>query len=122
MICWLNSRAEFGIHGLRELVGIKERRPLSLHIIKPKMGMTPKQVGEQCYQTAIGGADMMKDDEMTSDVITRNLPIGLLVREALHKAKEKTGRMPIYLCSVTDEASKVHAGPANWWRSAATAS
>ena len=35
---------KFGIHGLRERIGIKERRPLSLHIIKPKMGMTPKQV------------------------------------------------------------------------------
>jgi 2,3-diketo-5-methylthiopentyl-1-phosphate enolase len=63
---------KYGIHGLRELIGIKERRPLSLHIIKPKMGMTPKQVGEQCYQTAMGGVDMMKDDEMTSDVYNSN--------------------------------------------------
>jgi 2,3-diketo-5-methylthiopentyl-1-phosphate enolase len=100
---------KFGIHGLRELIGIKERRPLSLHIIKPKMGMTPKQVGEQCYQTAIGGVDMMKDDEMTSDVYNSKFSDRVkYVREALEKAKEKTGKMPIYLCSITDEANKVH--------------
>jgi len=27
---------KFGIHGLRERIGITERRPLSLHIIKPR--------------------------------------------------------------------------------------
>ena len=31
----------FGVPGIRELTGIPER-PLSLHIIKPKMGMTPE--------------------------------------------------------------------------------
>ena len=58
---------KFGVPGIRQALKVPER-PLSLHIIKPKMGMTPKQVGEQCYQTAMGGVDMMKDDEMTSDV------------------------------------------------------
>lgn len=100
---------KYGIHGLRELIGVKERRPLSLHIIKPKMGMTPKQVGEQCYQTAIGGVDMMKDDEMTSDVYNSKFTDRIkYVREALEKAREQTGKMPIYLCSITDEANKVH--------------
>jgi len=82
---------------------------LSLHILKPKMGMTPKQVGEQCYQTAIGGVDMMKDDEMTSDVYNSKFTDRIkYVREALEKAKEKTGKMPIYLCSITDESYKIH--------------
>ncbi|MBN1835106.1 MAG: hypothetical protein JW820_04590, partial [Spirochaetales bacterium] len=46
---------KFGVPGIRKLLGVEER-PLSLHIIKPKMGMTPKQTGDQVYQTAIGGA------------------------------------------------------------------
>ena len=50
---------KFGVHGIRELLGVKER-PLSLHIIKPKMGMTPEQVANQVYQTAMGGVDMMQ--------------------------------------------------------------
>jgi ribulose 1,5-bisphosphate carboxylase large subunit-like protein len=42
---------KFGVPGIRHALNVPER-PLSLHIIKPKMGMTPKQVAEQCYQTA----------------------------------------------------------------------
>jgi 2,3-diketo-5-methylthiopentyl-1-phosphate enolase len=100
---------KFGPEGLRKLVGVDERRPLSLHIIKPKMGMTPKQTADQCYETAIGGVDMIKDDEMTSDTYNCTYADRLkYVMEALHKAKDKTGKMPIYLCSITDEASKVH--------------
>ena len=100
---------KFGIHGLRELVGVKEQRPLSLHIIKPKMGMTPEQVANQCYQTAIGGVDMMKDDEMTSDVYNSKYEDRItMVMKALKRAKEKTGKMPIYLVSITDEVGKMH--------------
>lgn len=100
---------KFGIHGLRELVGVEERRPLSLHIIKPKMGMTPEQVGNQCYQTAIGGVDMMKDDEMTSDVYNSTYEDRIReVMKNLKKAKEKTGKMPIYLVSITDEVGKMY--------------
>ena len=100
---------KFGPQGLRELIGVKERRPLSLHIIKPKMGMTPQATANQCYETAIGGVDMIKDDEMQSDTYNNTFEDRLkYVMEALHKAKEQTGKMPIYLCSITDEACKVH--------------
>ena len=37
---------KFGVPGLRELTGVKNG-PMSLHIIKPKMGMTPDQVANQ---------------------------------------------------------------------------
>ncbi|MGI6113175.1 MAG: RuBisCO large subunit C-terminal-like domain-containing protein [Mahellales bacterium] len=100
---------KFGINGLRELIGVKERRPLSLHIIKPKMGMTPQQTAQQCYQTAIGGVDLIKDDEMCSDTYNSKFTDRIkYVMEALHKAKEKTGKMPIYLCSITHEVEKLH--------------
>jgi len=98
---------KFGVPGIRELTGVRER-PLSLHIIKPKMGMTPQQVGHQCYQTALGGVDMMKDDEMTSDVYNSTYEDRLkAVMEGLEKAKSKTGRKPIYLLSITDEPRRI---------------
>jgi 2,3-diketo-5-methylthiopentyl-1-phosphate enolase len=94
---------KFGVPGIRKLLGV-EKRPLSLHIIKPKMGMTPEQVAAQCYQTAIGGADMMKDDEMTSDVANSNYLDRLkAVNAALDKAEKETGKRPIYLLSITAE-------------------
>lgn len=99
---------KFGIEGIRRMIGVKERRPLSLHIIKPKMGMTPKQTADQCYETAMGGVDMIKDDEMTSDTYNCKFTDRIkYVMEALRRAAKKTGKMPIYLCSITDESGKV---------------
>src|SRR4030042_2270698 len=99
---------KFGVSGIRQLLGVKDR-PLSLHIIKPKMGMTPKQTGREGYQTAIGGADMCKDDEMTSDTYNNNYQERLkYVMESIDKAARKTGKRMIYLCSITDEVSRMH--------------
>ncbi len=98
---------KFGVPGIRKELKIP-KRPLSLHIIKPKMGMTPKQVGEQCYQTAMGGVDMMKDDEMTSDVYNSKYEDRLkAVRDALEKAEAKTGKRVFYFLSITDEPRRV---------------
>ncbi|MHB1460232.1 MAG: RuBisCO large subunit C-terminal-like domain-containing protein [Armatimonadota bacterium] len=98
---------KFGVQGIRDILGV-EKRPLSLHIIKPKMGMTPEQVAHQCYQTAIGGVDMMKDDEMTSDVSNSNYLDRLkAVNIALDKAESETGKRPIYLLSITHEPEKM---------------
>lgn len=98
---------KFGVSGIREKLKIFGR-PLSLHIIKPKMGMTPEQTAKQVYQTALGGVDMVKDDEMTSDVYNSKMEDRLsAVMEALDKAKSKTGKEVIYFVSITDEADKV---------------
>ena len=98
---------KFGVPGIRKLLNIPER-PLSLHIIKPKMGMTPRQVADQCYQTALGGVDMMKDDEMTSDLYNSVAEDRVTaVREALEKAHAQTGKRPIYFVSITDEPRRI---------------
>jgi len=98
---------KFGVPGIRELLGVRGR-PLSLHIIKPKMGMTPQQVANQCYQTALGGADMMKDDEMTSDVYNSTYEDRLkAVLEAQNKAEAETGKRTIYFLSITDEPCRI---------------
>jgi 2,3-diketo-5-methylthiopentyl-1-phosphate enolase len=72
------------------------------------MGMTPQQVANQCYQTAIGGADAMKDDEMTADVYNSGYEDRVkAVMEALAKANAKTGKNPIYFVSITDEPRRI---------------
>ncbi len=98
----------FGVSGIRELLGVKER-PLSLHILKPKMGMTPEQVANQCYLTALGGVDMIKDDEMTADVYNSRFEDRVTkVMAALKKAEKQTGKKVIYLVSITDETDRIH--------------
>jgi len=99
---------KFGIEGIREMLGV-EKRPLILHIIKPKMGMTPEQIANQVYQTALGGVDMVKDDEMTSDTEYCKFEDRLkAVMKALNKAEKKTGKKVIYFISITDEVNKIN--------------
>jgi 2,3-diketo-5-methylthiopentyl-1-phosphate enolase len=98
---------KFGVGGIRKLLGIP-KRPLSLHIIKPKMGMTPEQTAEQVYKTALGGVDMVKDDEMTSEVYNSKFEPRLrAVLDALNRAKNKTHKDVIYFVSITDEVNRV---------------
>ena len=98
---------KFGVPGIREMMGIPHR-PLSLHIIKPKMGMTPENTAHQVYQTCLGGVDMIKDDEMCSDVYNCRFEDRLkAVLAAIDRAAEKTGKRPIYFVSITDEVDKI---------------
>jgi 2,3-diketo-5-methylthiopentyl-1-phosphate enolase len=99
---------KFGIEGTRKLLNVP-KRPLILHIIKPKMGMTPEQTANQVYETAIGGADMAKDDEMTSETYNCKFEDRLkAVMAAIDKAEKKTGKRVIYFVSITDEVNRIH--------------
>jgi 2,3-diketo-5-methylthiopentyl-1-phosphate enolase len=98
---------KFGVDGMRTLTNVP-KRPLVLHIIKPKMGALPEAVAGQVYETALGGADMAKDDEMTSDVFNSKFEDRLkAVLKAVKRAEDKTGKRLIYFCSITDEADKI---------------
>ena len=93
---------KYGVEGIRKILGVYNR-PLVLHIIKPKMGMTPEQTANQVYQTALGGADLCKDDEMLTEL--SNCPWEALleaVLRALEKAEKETGHKTLYMLSITD--------------------
>ena len=97
----------FGVEGIRSKLGVYNR-PLVLHIIKPKMGMTPEQTANQVYQTALGGADLCKDDEMLTELSNCPWEARLeAVLKALEKAEKETGHKTLYMLSITDEADKV---------------
>jgi len=99
---------KYGIEGIREILGV-EKRPLCLQIIKPKMGMTPQQTADQVYQSALGGADLCKDDEMLSELDICPLEARLeAVLKALEKAEKETGHKTLYMVSITDEVDKIN--------------
>lgn len=98
---------KYGISGIREMIGVKDR-PLVLHIIKPKMGMTPEETAAQVYETAMGGADLCKDDEMQGDAFNCKFEDRLgACLESLKKAEKETGKKTLYFCSVTDEVDRL---------------
>ena len=98
---------KFGIGGLREKLGVHDR-PLILQIIKPKMGMTPEETAAQVYQSALGGADLVKDDEMCSELSNCPFEARLeAVLKALDKAEHETGQKTLYMVSITAEVDRV---------------
>jgi 2,3-diketo-5-methylthiopentyl-1-phosphate enolase len=98
---------KFGIEGLRQKLGVYDR-PLVLQIIKPKMGMTPEETAAQVYQTALGGVDLVKDDEMCSELANCRFEDRLeAVLKALDKAERETGHKTLYMVSITDEVNRV---------------
>lgn len=57
-----------GVKGIRELLGVKER-PLVGAILKPCIGVPPEASATGAAKAAIGGADVIKDDELLSDPV-----------------------------------------------------
>ncbi len=98
---------KYGIDGIRKKLNVFDR-PLSLHIIKPKMGMTPEETANQVYQTALGGANLCKDDEMLSDLEICPWEKRLeKVLAARAKAEKETGHKMLYMLSITDNPTRM---------------
>jgi ribulose-bisphosphate carboxylase large chain len=54
----------WGIEGVRTLMGTAEsERPHMGTIVKPKVGLTPKETAQVAYDAFMGGCDLVKDDE-----------------------------------------------------------
>lgn len=56
----------YGMDGLRKLLGV-EGRPLLGAILKPCVGARPTESADGAVKAALGGADVIKDDELMSD-------------------------------------------------------
>lgn len=98
---------KFGIHGVRELLGVPER-PLLNNMIKPCTGYTP-EVGERLFfQAAVGGCDIVKDDELLADASFNS--VSERVERYMRMEKEaynETGEHTLYTVNVTDSVPKV---------------
>jgi len=92
----------YGIEKIRQFVGVMER-PLIGGIIKPCVGLSPKQAGELFYQMAMGGANMVKDDEKTANAGYSSVVERVKVCMAEEKRVfEQTGRRTFYAVNITD--------------------
>jgi 2,3-diketo-5-methylthiopentyl-1-phosphate enolase len=95
-----------GIGGLRELLGVGGR-PLLNTMIKPSTGITPEQGGELLYRAALGGTDIIKDDEVLSE--TDFSPALRRVEQytkSLRRAEKETGERKLYAVNITDEPER----------------
>jgi 2,3-diketo-5-methylthiopentyl-1-phosphate enolase len=98
---------QFGIEGIRKILGV-QGRPILNNMVKPCTGHTSKVAGELIYKAAVGGVDVIKDDELQADskinTIEDRITYGM---EAIDKANEEKGEKTIYFINVTDNTPRI---------------
>ncbi len=91
----------YGIEGIRSLTGVKNR-PLLLNMIKPCTGLTPEKAADIFYQTALGGVDFIKDDELLGNPsYSSPWERVKLFKKCADAAYEQTGIHTRYFVNVT---------------------
>lgn len=97
----------FGIEGLRKVTGVEDR-PILLNMIKPCLGFTPDVGGKIFYETALGGVDLIKDDELLANPDYCKLEDRLdEYIKASDRAYEQTGKKTLYVPNITDRVDKI---------------
>ena len=95
-----------GIEGIRKYVGtLKSRRPHIGTIVKPKVGLTPKEFANVAYDAWSNGLDLVKDDENLVD--QKFCPWKKRFNEVtkkMDKAENETGEKKLYATNITDSS------------------
>ena len=97
----------FGISGIRRMIGTTDRPHVGT-IIKPKVGLTPADTAMVAYEAALGGVDLIKDDETLTDQsfcpIAERVPA---VMDRLEEAKSETGRQVLYAVNISTRPDRI---------------
>lgn len=92
---------KFGIGGIRKYLGVYNR-PLVGTIVKPKVGLNPKEHALVAYHSWLGGCDIVKDDEnLTSQPFNNFYKRIEETVKLMKKAEKETGEKKVYLANCT---------------------
>ncbi|MBN2111862.1 type III ribulose-bisphosphate carboxylase, partial [Candidatus Woesearchaeota archaeon] len=97
----------YGIEGIRKIVRFSNR-PLTGTIVKPKVGLNPKQHAEVAYNAWAGGLDVVKDDEnLTSMKFNKFKDRIIQTLKMRDLAEKQTGEKKIYMPNITAETDEM---------------
>lgn len=98
---------KFGIAGIRDILGVHDR-PLLMSIFKSVIGLNADELREQFLRQALGGVDLIKDDEILFEneltPIEKRVEVCLKAAEA---AKKETGKKLLYAANLTGPTSSL---------------
>lgn len=98
---------KFGIRGIREQLGVQDR-PLLMSIFKSVIGHDLSGLEEQFYQQALGGVDLIKDDEILFEnpltPLERRVEVCMA---AARRAEQETGQKLLYAVNLTGPTSRL---------------
>lgn len=98
---------KFGIEGVRKLLKIP-KRPLLNNMIKPKQYSWEPAFAEIFYGAAVGGCDIIKDDELQANQDTNKLEERVpAFMEMVDKAREEKGEDTLYTANITDRMPNI---------------
>ncbi len=90
-----------GLYGVKKILDV-EKRPILATVPKPKVGLTTEEYADVAYEIAVGGMDLVKDDEnLTSQNFNKFEKRLNAVLKSLEKAEAETGEKKGYLVNVT---------------------
>jgi S-methyl-5-thioribulose 1-phosphate isomerase len=96
----------FGLEGVRELCGVPERS-LICATLKP-MGLTSDCYADMCYEFALGGSDLIKDDHGIMDQSFARFEDRVeKCAQAVLKANAETGETCLYAANISGPADEV---------------
>jgi len=96
-----------GVEGVRKVLDVPDR-PILCGMFKPCIGALPATLGQMAFDMAVGGVEVLKDDELLAD--PEFCPVEARVdhvEKALDRAKKETGRRSIYTVNVTDRPQEM---------------
>ncbi|MNO12292.1 2,3-diketo-5-methylthiopentyl-1-phosphate enolase [compost metagenome] len=98
---------KFGISGVRHLLGV-EGRPLLMSIFKSVVGYDLNELKDQFIAQALGGVDLIKDDEILfENPLTPIEQRARVCKEAAEEAEKITGKKLLYAINLTGPTSKL---------------
>ncbi|WP_424766021.1 2,3-diketo-5-methylthiopentyl-1-phosphate enolase [Paenibacillus sp. sgz302251] len=100
---------KFGLEGVRGLLGVHDR-PLLMSIFKSVVGHDLANLQDQFYKQALGGVDLIKDDEILFE--NPLTPLEKRVEacmDAARRAEAETGQKLLYAVNLTGPTSQLAA-------------
>ncbi|MFC4768150.1 2,3-diketo-5-methylthiopentyl-1-phosphate enolase [Effusibacillus consociatus] len=98
---------KFGIEGVRNRLGV-QNRPLLMSIFKSCIGYDTDTLAELFYQQALGGVDLVKDDEIFFD--DTYAPFEKRIEaclKAADRASAETGKKVLYAANLTAPVTEI---------------
>ncbi|NIK77656.1 2,3-diketo-5-methylthiopentyl-1-phosphate enolase [Paenibacillus castaneae] len=100
---------KFGLNGVRDILGVHDR-PLLMSIFKSVVGYDLANLQDQFYKQALGGVDLIKDDEILFE--NPLTPLEKRVEacmDAARRAEAETGQKLLYAVNLTGPTSQLAA-------------
>lgn len=98
---------QFGLEGVRKILNVYGR-PIFIGVVKPNIGLPPKDFAELAFESWMGGLDIAKDDEMLAECDYSSIADRMkLAGAARAQAESETGTPKMLVANITDEVDLI---------------